>query len=194
MQKYLLPPPRLRSPRSRLSLRRCFPRFRSANSSSGVRPNDRVGVLVVGYQHGLHEGKGRGGSRLSSIGRLSTRAQAASTERTSACRDAGLSDERRAQAVSITAVANAKDKSTLGANTMHPTMPLTRASLPGRDRWDATSCGRDDGDGAAVAPAEADATDWARACCTLFATRDASREAVFACSISLSNRRRRAIV
>ena len=64
---FLPPPPRLRSPRSRLS--RHFPRFRSANSSSGVRPKDRVGVLVVGYQQGLDEGKGRGGSRLSSIGR-----------------------------------------------------------------------------------------------------------------------------
>ena len=57
------------SPRSRLSLRRCFPRFRSANSSSGVRPKDRVRVLVEGYQQGLDEKKGQGGSRLSSIGR-----------------------------------------------------------------------------------------------------------------------------
>ena len=39
-------------------------------------------------------------------------------------------------------------------------------------------------DGAAVAPAAAAATDWARACCALFTTRDASRAAVFACSIS----------
>ena len=66
---FLLPPPRLRSPRSRLTLRHCFSRFRSANASFGVRPKDRVGVLVVGYQQGLDEGNGRGGSRLSSIGR-----------------------------------------------------------------------------------------------------------------------------
>ena len=32
-------------------------------------PKDRVGILVVGYQQGLDEGKGRGGSCLSSIGR-----------------------------------------------------------------------------------------------------------------------------
>ena len=77
---------------------------------------------------------------------------------------------------------------------MHATMPLKKASFPGRGRWDATPCGRDEGKGAAVAPAAADTTDWARACCALFATRDASRAAVFACSISSSNRRRRAIV
>ena len=124
----------------------------------------------------------------------STRVQGASTGRTSACHDAGFSDEKRAQAVSTTAVANADEKSTLGADAMHATMPLNKASFPGRGRWDATSCGRDEGEGAAVAPAAADATDWAMACCALFATRDASRAAVFACSISSSNRRRRAIV
>ena len=64
---------------------------------------------------------------------------------------------------------------------MHATMPLKKASFPGRDRWDATPCGRDEGKGAAVAPAAADATD-------------DSRAAVFACSIPSSNRRRRAIV
>ena len=31
-----------------------FPRFRSANSSSGVRPKDMVGFLVVGYQQSLN--------------------------------------------------------------------------------------------------------------------------------------------
>ena len=77
---------------------------------------------------------------------------------------------------------------------MHATMPLKKASFPGRGRWDATPCGGDQGKGAAVAPAAAAATDWARACCALFATRDASRAAVFACSVSSSNRRRRAIV
>ena len=77
---------------------------------------------------------------------------------------------------------------------MHATIPSNKASFPGRGRWDETPCGRDEGEGAAVAPAAADTTDWARACCALFATRDASRAAVFACSISSSNRRRRAIV
>ena len=77
---------------------------------------------------------------------------------------------------------------------MHATMPLNNASFPDRDRWDATRCGRNEGEGAAVALAAADATDRARACCALFATRDASRAAVSACSISSSNRRRRAIV
>ena len=115
------------------------------------------------------------------------RVQAASTERASTCHDAGLSDVRRAQAVSTTAVANAEEASTLGADAMHATMPLKKASFPGRGRWDATPCGRDEGEGAAVAPAAVDATDWARACCALFATRDASRAAVFACSISSSN-------
>ena len=110
----------------------------------------------------------------------STRAQAASTESTSACRDAGLSDERRAQAISTTAVANDDEKCTLGADAMHATMLLKKSSFPGRGRWDATPCGRDEGEGAAVAPAAADATDSVRACCTLFASRDAPRAAVFA--------------
>ena len=86
------------------------------------------------------------------------------------------------------------EKSTLGADAMHATIPANKASFPGRGRWDATPCGRDEGEGAAVAPAAADTTDWAKACCALFATRDASRAAVFACSISWSNRRRRAII
>eukprot|EP00904_Undaria_pinnatifida_P001807 jgi/Undpi1/11627/HiC_scaffold_34.g13922.m1 len=60
-------------------------------------------------------------------------------------------------------------------------MPLKKASFPGRGCWDATPGGRDEGKGAAVAPVAADATD-------------DSRAAVFACSISSSNRRRRAIV
>ena len=107
---------------------------------------------------------------------------------TSACRDAGLSNGKRAQAVSTTAVANAEEKSTLGADAMHATMPLKKASFPGRGRWDATPCGRDEAKGAAVAPAAADSTDWARACGALLATMDASRAAVFACSISSSNR------
>ena len=77
---------------------------------------------------------------------------------------------------------------------MNATLPLKKAPFPSRDRWDATPCGRDERKGAAVAPAEADVTDWARACCALFATRDAYRVAVFACSISSSNRRRHAIV
>ena len=38
----LLPPQRLRSPRSRQSLCRCLPRLRSATSSSGVRSEDGV--------------------------------------------------------------------------------------------------------------------------------------------------------
>ena len=122
------------------------------------------------------------------------RVQAASTEMTSACRDAGLSDARREQAISTTAVAKDEEKSILGVGAMHVTMPLKKASFPGRGRWDATPCGRDEGEGAAVAPAAADATDWARARCALFATRDASSATVFACSISSSNRRRRAIV
>ena len=87
------------------------------------------------------------------------RVQAASTERTSAYRDTGLSDARRAQAVSTTAVANAEEKSTLGADAMHATMPLKKASFLGRGRWDATPCGRDEGEGSAVAPIAADATD-----------------------------------
>ena len=33
-------------------------------------------------------------------------------------------------------------------------MPLKKASFPGRGRWDATPCGRDEGKGAAVAPAQ----------------------------------------
>ena len=122
------------------------------------------------------------------------RIQADSTERTSAYRVAGLSDARRAQAVSTTAVASAEEKSTLGADAMHATMTLKKASFQGRGRWDAAPCGRDEGEGVAVAPIAADATDWARACYALFATRDASRASVFACSVSSSKQRRRAIV
>ena len=76
---------------------------------------------------------------------------------------------------------------------MHATIPLKRVPVP-VGPCDATPCRRDEGEGAAVAPAAANATDWARACCALFATRDASRAVVFACSISSSNRRQRAIV
>ena len=78
---------------------------------------------------------------------------------TSACHDAGLSDERRVQAVSTTAVANADEKSTIGADAMHATIPLEMASFRGRGRWDATPCGRGESEGVAVAPAAADATD-----------------------------------
>ena len=90
------------------------------------------------------------------------RVQAAYTKRASACRDAGLSDERRAQAVSATAVANAEEKSTLCADAIHVTLPLKKM-FPGRGRWDATPCGRDEGEGVAVAPTAAH-----------FATRDAT--------------------
>ena len=61
--------------------------------------------------------------------------------------------------MSTTAVANAQEKSTLGADAMHATTPLKKASFPGRGRWDATLCGRDEGKGATVAPAADDATD-----------------------------------
>ena len=101
------------------------------------------------------------------------RVQAASTERASTCHDAGLSDVRKAEAVSTTAVANAGENSrTLGADAMHATLPLKKAASPGCGRWDATPCGRVEGEGAT--------------------TGSASRAAVFACSISSSNRRRRA--
>ena len=114
------------------------------------------------HQQGLDEGKGRGGSRLSGKGVQSMRVQVASTKRASTCHDAGLSDVRRAEAVSTTAVANAGESSTLGADAMHATLPSKRASSPGRGRWDATPCGRVEGEGAVIAPAAADATDWAR--------------------------------
>ena len=40
-----------------------------------------------------------------------------------------------------------------------------RAESPGRGRWDATPCGRVEDEGAAVALATADETDWASTCC-----------------------------
>ena len=89
-------------------------------------------------------------------------------------------------------VANAGENSALGAEAMHATLPLKKAASPGRGRWDTTPCGRIEGEGAAVVLAAADATNWVRVCCALFTTRDPSRAAVFACSISPSNRRRRA--
>ena len=79
---------------------------------------------------------------------------------TSACHDAGLSDEKRVQAVSTTAVANAEELSTLGADAMHATIPLEKASFRGRGRLVATPCGPDESEGIAVPPAAADVTDW----------------------------------
>ena len=118
------------------------------------------------------------------------RVQAAFTERASACRNAGLSGMRKAEAVSTTAVANAKENSTLDADAMHATLSLKKASSPGRGRSEATPCGRVEGKGVAVASAAADAADWARDWCALSTTRDVPGAAVFACSISSSNRRR----
>ena len=115
------------------------------------------------------------------------RVQAASTERASTCRDAGLSVVRRTEAVSTTAIASAVENTTLGADAMHAMLFLKKASSPGRGRWDATPCERVEGEGAAEVPATADATDWARACCALFTNRDACRAVVFACSIYSSN-------
>ena len=68
------------------------------------------------------------------------RAQAASTERASACCDVGLSGVSRVEAVSTTAFANSKENSTLGSDTMFSTLPSEQKS-PARGRWDATSCG-----------------------------------------------------
>ena len=85
---------------------------------------------------------------------------------------------RRAEAVSTTAVDNAGKKSTVDADAMHATLPLKKASSTGRGRCDATTCRRVEGEGAAVTPTVAYATYWAKSCCALFTTRDASREAV----------------
>ena len=87
------------------------------------------------------------------------RAQAVSTERASACLDAGFPDVTRTEAVSTATVANAEEKSTLDADAMHAMVPSKKASLPGCGRWDATPCGRVEGEGFTVAPAAADATD-----------------------------------
>ena len=76
--------------------------------------------------------------------------------------------------------------------------PCTHATLPSkpsstcRGCWEATSYGRFEGEGGEVAPVAAGATNWARPCCSRFTTRDASRTAVFSCSIYSSNPRRRA--
>ena len=40
---------------------------------------------------------------------------------------------------------HAEEKSTLGADAMHATKPLKKASFPGRGRWDTTPCGRANG-------------------------------------------------
>ena len=101
------------------------------------------------------------------------RVQAASTERASTCHDTGLSNVRRAEAVSNITVANAGKNSTLGADAMHATLHLKKAAFLDHDHCDATPCGHVGGEWAAVAPAAADATDWARTCCALFTTRDA---------------------
>ena len=66
---------------------------------------------------------------------------------------------------------------------MHAVLPLRKVSFPGRDRWDAATCGHVKGEGPAIAPSTADATSLARPWCALSATKDASRAAVFACSI-----------
>ena len=58
------------------------------------------------------------------------RAQAVSTERASTCHDAGLSDVRKAEAVSTTAVPNAGENSTLGADAMRDAA-LNKGGVPG---------------------------------------------------------------
>ena len=78
-------------------------------------------------------------------------AQASSTKRVSAGRNAILSAVRSAEAVSTNAVANAGENSTLGADAMHAMLPIKQASSPGRGRWDATPCERDQGNWAVVA-------------------------------------------
>ena len=75
---------------------------------------------------------------------------------------------------------------------MHTMLSLKTGASPGRGRWDATPCGRVEGEGAVIAPAAADATDWARGCWALSTTRDASRAAIITCSQSSSNQHRRA--
>ena len=82
------------------------------------------------------------------------RAQAASTERASAYRNACPSDVRRAEAVFTTAVANSEENSTLASDAMHWTPPLKR-----RRPRDVVAGMRVEDEGAAVAPAHADPTE-----------------------------------
>ena len=121
-------------------------------------------------------------------------AQAASTSRASACRDAGLSGVRRAEAVHTTTVANTEENSTLGADAMHATLPLKKASSPGRGRQDATPCVCVEYEGVAAAPAAHGETDCARVLCAHSAATDPSHAAFVACSISSSKPRRRASI
>ena len=120
------------------------------------------------------------------------RAQAASTNRASACRDAGLSDVKRAEAVSTTTVGNTEENSTLGADAMRATLPLKKASSPGRGRQDVSPCVCVEYEWAVAAPATAGETDCARVLCALSAATDPSHAAFVACSISSSKPRRRA--
>ena len=151
--------PRVRSPLSRLSLHPLFRRLRSANSSSGIRPDDGVGTLSWAISRALTRARVGAALGCPAEGIQSMRVQAASTERAFTCHDASLSDVRRAEAVSTTAVVNAGENSTLGADAFHATLPLKKAASPRRCRWDATSRGRVEGEGEAVVPAAADATD-----------------------------------
>ena len=69
------------------------------------------------------------------------RTQTGSTEKASTYRDAGLSGMRRAEGVCITTVANAGANYILGADAMHATLPLKRASSQGRGPSEATPSG-----------------------------------------------------
>ena len=86
-------------------------------------------------------------------------AQAASTKRVYVGRNAILSAVRSTEAVFTTAASNAGENSTLGADLMHAMLPMKKASSSGRGRWDATPCGRDQGNGAAEAHTAVDATN-----------------------------------
>ena len=119
------------------------------------------------------------------------RPQAASTKQFSGCSDTFISDWRRAKAILSTTFANSAENSTLcGVVAIHPTLPFTEASSPGREWWKATPGGRLEGEGAAIAPAAVDALNRARARRALSNAIDASRAAAFACSTSSLWRRR----
>ena len=119
---------------------------------------------------------------------MSRRAQTAPTEGSSALNDDHRSDVKRAVAAATTASARSAEDPTLGVVAMYWTLPIMKASSPGRDFWEATPSGRA---GGGVALAAVDIAERATAWRALSTARDASRAATLAWSRASSSRRRR---
>ena len=94
--------------------------------------------------------------------------------------------------VFTTAFPCSAENSPLAVDSMNSTPPFIMPSSPGRDSWEATPNGRVGGAAAVAAPSAVDVADRVRDRCDFSTTRDASRAASFAHSMSSSWRCQRA--